>query len=152
MVGGIYVVLYVFGQPKIMIVYREYCQYFLREFKCLILLRGGLSWPEKVGQTNWENLVGRTLGINPQRIEVIPLDRTRFESRERFWFIGRSERIRGRSPEKATKDMVSNRCPRVISGVGEKANSLNKSNMFGISLVSEVIPKEQTGESEKNII
>ena len=68
--------------------------------------------------------MGRTLGINPQRMEMIPLDVAQFASTEVFWLNKRYERIRGRTPERITSAEVVNRCPRFISGVADGAKSL----------------------------
>ena len=48
-----------------------------------------MSQPEKVDITNFPNIVGIILGINPQRREMIPLEITQFANKEAFWIVKR---------------------------------------------------------------
>ena len=77
------------------------------------------SKPEKLRES-----VGRALGINNQRMEMIPLNTAQLTSTEVFWLNKRYERIWGRTPERITSVEVVNRCSRFISGVGDGAKSL----------------------------
>ena len=76
---------------------------------------------------NCWNLVGRTQGINPQRMEMIPLEMTGFATPETFWLeepLGIQVRNRGITAERITMAEVRRRCPKVISGLGGEAKSL----------------------------